>query len=298
MLRNPRNLWLAVLAIIAGCSFSSRAPSDWVAWQARRNESIGGTNGWTTLVGLHWLKEGENSAGTNPTNQVVMQSASVPAFLGVFTRNGASVVFTAAESAEVRVGGEKVGRIELNTDASSKPTKLEIGAASIVAIQRADRVGLRVRDSDSETRRKFRGLRWFPYDPTWRLDGRFVPFPAERRLRVPDVTGATQEFTSPGAIVFSKLGSEYRLDVIEEEGNPEFFVLFGDKTAGDSTYAAGRFLDVAKPDSTGRVVIDFNRAFTPPCGFTDFATCPRPPQQNWLSLAIRAGELKPRETHR
>src|SRR5579859_3264552 len=103
MLPNPRNLLLAVLAsIMAGCSSISPAPSDWVAWQARRNESIGGTNGWTTLVGLHWLKEGENSAGTNPTNQVVLQSAAVPAFLGVFTRTGSTVAFTAAESAEVR----------------------------------------------------------------------------------------------------------------------------------------------------------------------------------------------------
>jgi len=171
-----RNLSLAVLAIIiAGCSSISPGPSDWVAWQARRNESIGGTNGWTTLVGLHWLKEGENSAGANHTNQVVLQSAAVPAFLGVFTRSGSSVVFTAAESAEVRVGGERIHRIDLNSDASPKPTKLEVGAASIMAIQRGDRVGLRVRDPDSETRRKFRGLRWFPYDPAWRLARRFEP---------------------------------------------------------------------------------------------------------------------------
>jgi uncharacterized protein (DUF1684 family) len=169
---------------------------------------------------------------------------------------------------------------------------LQIGFVTITAIQRGERVGLRVRDPESPARRDFKGLPWFPYNPAWRVEGRFGPYAAPEKLRVPDVTGATQEFDSPGAIVFSAKGAEHQLAVIEE-GNSDFFVMFRDGTSGKSTYPAGRFLYVPKPDAAGTVVIDFNRAYTPPCGFTAFATCPLPPPQNWLTLAVKAGELGP-----
>ncbi len=289
-----RYLPLVLLAFVAAsCSTLPPAPADWTAWQTRRNESIGGTNGWTTLIGLHWLKEGDNSAGSAPTNQVVLRSDRVPNNIGVFTRTGKSVTFTAAENVDVRVRGEKVGRMELKTDASSGPTRLQVGAVSMVAIERGDRLGLRVRDPDSATRRAFKGLRWFPYNPAWRLEGKFVAFPVAEKLRVPDVTGAIQEFTGPGAIEFTVHGSVYRLTVVQEPGDPDFFLMFHDETSGVSTYGAGRFLSVSKPDADQRVVIDFNRAYTPPCGFTAFATCPIPPRQNWLKLAVKAGELNP-----
>jgi uncharacterized protein (DUF1684 family) len=248
-------------------------------------------------VGLHWLKEGDNSAGRDPSNQAVIQSDHVPSSIGVFTRNGDSVSFTAAKGNEVRVDGQRVQKIELKTDAVPNPTRLQIGSVSIVAIQRGGRVGLRVRDSDCAARRDFKGLRWFAYDPAWRLQARFVGFPAERKLQVPDVTGGMQDFISPGWVEFTARGATHRLEVVQEPGQPEYFVLFRDKTAGDSTYGTGRFLYVAYPNSDGLVTIDFNRAFTPPCGFTEFATCPLPPRQNWLSVAVQAGELKPAADH-
>ena len=283
-----------VLVFVAmGCATTPPAPKDWVTWQARRTESSGGANGWTTLVGLHWLNEGENSAGRALVNQVVLPSDGVPAFVGNFIRNGSAVTFTAAPNVDVRVQGEKVKQIELITDASPNPTQLQIGLVSIVAIKRGDRVGLRMRDPDSPARRAFKGLRWFPYNPAWRLEGKFVPFTTPEKLRVPDVTGATQEFDCPGVIVFSAQGAEHQLSVAKEEGEANFFVMFRDETSGKSTYPAGRFLYVSKPDATGNVIVDFNRAYTPPCGFTAFATCPLPPQQNWLTLAIKAGELSP-----
>ena len=284
---------LAFTVVFVSCATLPPAPADWTAWQARRTESVGGTNGWTTLVGLHWLNEGDNSAGRAAINQVVLSSDGVPPFAGTFTRNGNSVTFTAAPGADVRVQGEKVNRVELTTDAEPNPTRLQMGSASIVAIQRGDRVGLRVRDPESVARREFKGLHWFPYNPAWRLEGRFEPFVTPEKLRVPDVTGAIQEFNCPGVIVFSAQGSEHRLWVAEEAGDSEFFVMFRDETSGQSTYPAGRFISVSKPDAAGNVIIDFNRAYTPPCGFTAFATCPIPPKQNRLTLAIKAGELNP-----
>lgn len=289
-----RLLSLVVFAVlVVSCATLPTAPADWTAWQARRNESIGGTNGWTTLVGLHWLNEGENSAGRAVINQIVLSSDGIPPYVGTFTRNGNAVTFTAAPNTDVRVQGEKVSRIEMTTDAKPNPSRLRIGSVAIVAIQRGDRVGLRVRDPESAARREFKGLRWFPYNPAWRLEGRFEPFATPEKLRVPDVTGATQEFDCPGAIVFSAHGSEHRLVVAREAGESDFFVMFRDETSGKSTYSAGRFLYVAKPAADGNALIDFNRAYTPPCGFTAFATCPLPPRQNWLTVAVKAGELNP-----
>jgi uncharacterized protein (DUF1684 family) len=286
-----RVFMLIAALILAGCA--TTPPPEWTAWRARRNESIGGTNGWTTLVGLNWLQEGDNPAGSGSSNQVVLHGEGVPEFVGNFNRNSNSVSFTAVSNADVRIDGHVITKAELQTDDSPKPTRMQMGSLSVIAIHRGDRIGLRVRDPNSDARRHFSGLRWFPYDPHWRVAGHFVPFPQERQLRVPDVTGNTQIMTSPGSIFFDVNGAEYRLDAVQEKGEPDLFVMFHDETAGDSTYAAGRFLDVPKPDSAGRTVVDFNRAYTPPCGFTAYATCPIPPKQNWLPLAVQAGELKP-----
>lgn len=279
--------------VLLGCVSRPAPPPEWMAWKARRLESVGGTNGWTTLVGLHWLAEGTNTAGTAGTNQIVFDTPNLPAAFGTFVRAGLRVKFLAAPGADIRVAGNPVNTLELVTDAEEKPTRLESGPASVVVIQRGDRLGLRVRDSRAPARRAFRGLEGFPYDPAWRLAGRFEPFAEPRTLRVPNVVGLTEEFASPGALVFRVAGETHRLDVALERGETDYFVMFHDRTAGDLTYGAGRFLYVKPPGPDGTVTFDFNLAYTPPCGFTRFATCPLPPRQNRLPFAIPAGERKP-----
>jgi len=275
-----RNFSILLTAIfLAACATTPLAPPpDWAAWQAKRNESIGGTNGWTTLVGLRWLKEGANQ---------------IPENIGVFTRTGTNVAFTAAAGADIRVNGISIQQTNMISDVVTNPTRLQIGPISIVAIQRGERLGLRVRDPNSERRTHFTGLKWFPYNPKLRVEGRFEPFATPRKMFVNDVTGAVQELVSPGAVVFKAGGNRCRLDVVEEPDEEEYFLLFRDKTTGHETYPAGRFLYFARPGADQRVTIDFNHAFTPPCGFTDFATCPIPPPQNSLRIRIDAGELNP-----
>jgi len=195
------------------------------------------------------------------------------------------------------VDGRQVQWADLQSDTNATPTKLFIGALSFVIIERGERIGLRVRDPEASSRLQFRGIDCFPYNPAWRVEGRFEPFAAPRTLRVQDVIGGTQEFPSPGTIIFHRGKMEHHLDVVEEPGEDEYFVIFRDLTAGKTTYAAGRFLYVARPDATGRVVVDFNRSYTPPCGFTPFSTCPLPPRQNWLPFSIRAGERAPKGDH-
>ena len=166
---------------------------------------------------------------------------------------------------------------------------LRRGSLLFYLIRRGDKIGVRVKDSQSEARRNFRGLDYFPIDPGWRIEARFEPYDPPRSISVPNVLGQDNDEKSPGAIVFEHGGKTYRLDPVLEPGETDYFVIFGDRTNGKTTYGAGRFLYVAPPVG-GKTVIDFNKAYNPPCVFTDFATCPLPPPQNKLPIPVEAGE--------
>jgi len=275
-------LWVLGVAGASGADLGERTttgPADWFAWQAARRESVAGTNGWTTLVGLHWLQEGVNFAGSAPTNHVVLPRNRGADMLGRFTRTGEVVSFEAAPGTEVRADGTLVHAIPLRSDTPGPATRLEVGALSIMLLKRGERLALRVRDPEARARQEFRSLDYFPYAPEWRLEARFEPHPLPRRLQFQDVTGGTQTMVSSGAVVFVASGTEHRLDVTAEPNDPELFLVFRDLTSGVSTYAGGRFLRVPKPDAEGHLAVDFNRAYNPPCAFTPFATCPLPPPQ-------------------
>jgi len=109
-------------------------------------------------------------------------------------------------------------------------------------------------------------------------------------MQIMNVLGMASGETSPGAIVFTVDGQTYRLDALTEPDEPRYFMIIADKTNGKETYGAGRYLYVDPADAGGHVVIDFNKAYSPPCAFTNFATCPLPPEQNRLPFAIEAGE--------
>jgi len=293
-----------LLTFASGCATrdaadqgSPIAPADWLACQEKRHESIGGTNGWSTLIMLHWLEEGTNTIGTDPENQAVLPQGRAAAHVGTFIRSGKTVRFQAAAGVQAVVDNESIQSIEVRSDTNPKPSKIYIGDLSIVVIERGERLGLRVRDPQAPTRLTFKGLNYFPYDPAWRIEGQFEPFSFPRKLRVTDIIGDTQEFHSPGVLVFTHGGNEHRLEVAAEPDDEQYFIMFHDHTAGQTTYPSGRFLYVDRADEEGTVVIDFNRAYTPPCGFTSFATCPLPSPQNRLPFPVNAGELTPSGHH-
>lgn len=268
----------------------AESPASWREWRARREVSIAGTNGWLTLVGRHWLREGTNSVGAGAGQDATLPAGRAPDRVGWLVLSGKTVRFEAADGVSATVEGRPVRNLEMSTDADGKPTRLDVGPLALTIIERGEKVGLRVRDAGSEARRTFRGLDCFPYDPAWCLAGRFEPFAEPVALRVPDVTGNTQTLHSPGHVVFSVKGREHRLQVVEEPEEERYFVLFRDRTAGSTTYGAGRYLYVGRADAAGRVTVDFNESFTPPCAFTPYATCPLTPPQNELPFAVRAGE--------
>lgn len=296
------------LALVAGCqsgpdsgpraptlptAAASAVPADWLEWQAKRRESLAGSNGWTTLVARHWLTEGRTTAGAHRTNQLVLPAERAPAHVGVFQRTRRQVRFEAAPGITATIDGQPIRSATLASDLSNAPTRVVIGPLTMTVIERGDRIGIRVRDPASPARQQFKGIDCFPYDPAWRLPGRYVPYKTPRTLRVDDILGGQQNLTSPGSIEFNHAGQSHRLEVVEEAGETDYFVIFHDRTAGDSTYPSGRFLYIERPGADGRVWIDFNRSYTPPCGYTEFAVCPLPPPQNWLPFPIHAGERKP-----
>ncbi len=263
---------------------------EWEQWRTRRLESLRREDGWLSLIGLFWLQEGENSVGSDPGNRIVLPAGKSPARIGSILLEKGSVSVRAEPESGLTADGKPVTSMPLATDAGAGPaTVLQRGSISFYAIARGSKLGVRVKDSDAETRRNFRGIETFPYDERYRVEARFEPYVPAREIAVPNVLGTVEKEPSPGALVFELDGKTYRLDPVLETGETDLFVIFGDQTNGHETYGGGRFL-YAKPAVGGKTILDFNRAYNPPCVFTPYATCPLPPKQNKLPIRVEAGE--------
>ena len=262
--------------------------SDWQAWRLTR---AAGPDGWATLVGLYWFKPGKNRFGSAADNDLVLEGKAVPAHVGTFTLDGKTITFTAAPGADIQSGGKPVTSSKLATDAEDNTTMLTHGTVTFYAIDRDGRYGLRVRDTAADARLHFKGLQYFPTDAAWRFEARFEPYAPMKQVSIINILGMEETMPSPGALVFEKDGKKYRLDAMLEDGETDYFIMFADQTSGKQTYGAGRFMYV-KPPQNGKTILDFNKSYNPPCAFSPYATCPLPPPQNRLPLAVTAGEFK------
>jgi uncharacterized protein (DUF1684 family) len=261
-------------------------------WREQRFSSLTSDTGWLTLAGLFWLREGRNSFGSSSGNDLVLNTPALANTAGVFELTGRTVRFLAQSAGGVTLAGAPAGDVVLKTDASSDPTILASGTLRFFVIERGGKFAVRVRDLNNPRRREFRGLQYFPISSSWVVTAHFVPYPAGRRIKIINILGMEEEDVSPGAVVFTKDGREWRLDTVQEgPGEQELFIMFADGTSGQETYGGGRFLYIPLP-SANTALLDFNKAFNPPCALNDFATCPLPPPQNRLQLRVEAGELK------
>lgn len=264
-------------------------------WKTGRLSRLTGPDGWTTLVGLYWLKTGANKFGSGADNDMQLEAAGFPKDAGRFDFDGKTVTFTAAKGAAVTSGGKPVTSIRMVSDAdapaNTDPTTLSIGSVSFYAIKRVDKMGVRVKDTNADARVHFKGLTYFPLTQDWRFEAKFEPYTPMKKIPIINILGMEEDMNSPGALIFDVDGTEYRLDTVLEDGETDYFVMFGDTTNGKLSYGAGRFLYV-KPPKDGVTVLDFNKSYNPPCAFSHYATCPLPPPQNKLPIAIPAGELK------
>lgn len=259
-------------------------------WRTQREERLKADGGWLTVTGLFWLHEGANPVGSAPGSEVRLPPGA-PAHAGVLELRKGTVTLSLQAGVAASVQGQPIATPrELKPDVPGPPDVVSLARLTLQVIVRGGRFAIRLKDMDSAARREFKGLAWFPVDESYRVEARFVPHPSPRRLAVPNVLGEIEQMDSPGYAEFTLQGRRHRLEpVLEGPDAQELFFIFRDETAGKETYPAGRFLYTALPRD-GALVLDFNKAYTPPCAFTRFATCPLPPKDNRLKLRIPAGE--------
>ncbi len=257
-------------------------------WRTAHEAKLKADDGWLTLVGLHWLDQGESTLGSAEDSTIDLP-ATAPTRLGVIKVAGDEVTFAADASVKLMRNGEPFSSGPIRTDAVGKPDVLAFGTYRLTVIKRGDRLAIRLKDNASPARAEFTGLKWFPVDPAWRIRARFLPAKG-KSLALDTIVGTKQSIESPGVVEFEKDGQTYRLEAALE-GDTLWFV-FRDGSSGKTTHPNARQLNTPMPDRDGFVDLDFNKAVNLPCAYTPFATCPIAPQQNRLKLPITAGEKR------
>jgi len=277
-------------------SSAARAPSgqetgdheaEILEWRRARHGRLTSDQGWLTLVGLEWLREGENRVGSGEANDIRIPGG--PESWGAILLAGGELIFDPAPGADLTVDGMPASRVRLIPDNEGEPTVVRHENLSFYAIMRGS-LALRIKDTQAPTLLAFEGVENYPIDAGWRYEARFVPAEPGQTIGIMNVQGQTEEMEVIGSVEFERNGRNYSLLGVREKGVDALWLLFADRTNGRETYGAGRFLYSNGMPENGRVVVDFNKSYNPPCAFNDFSTCPIPPQQNRLDLAIRAGE--------
>jgi len=261
------------------------------AWRSERREGLLKPDGWTSLIGLHWIEPGAHYVGSDADNGIRL--AIGPEHLGMLRLADGAASFEPDSDAVVTLDGAPLtATATLRTDSDPEGPSVigyDDGKGLATVIKRGDRHALRVKHADAPTRLQFAGLQYWPGGRDWKVDAKFVPHEAGRTIPIVNIVGMTDEVPNPGAVEFQRDGKTYRLEALDEGGD-ELFLIYADRTSGHGSYGAGRYLYTAMPDAKGNVVLDFNQGYNPPCAFTAFATCPLPPPENRLDLAIAAGE--------
>lgn len=255
------------------------------AWRQARRARLLEPYGWLSLVGLHWLSERDSWRIGREQGDIVLGRG--PEHLGILLREegeGRVVFWLVSENGKQKLAVDERGEPDGVADFAD--------GLRLAVIRRGERYALRVWDPKAPLREHFAGLEYFPTAPEWYIEGRFRPHDPARMLSIIDVTGQETPRRNPGRVEFSVGGRMFSLEALQERPEEELFFVFADRTNGKETYGGGRFLYARAPDERGRVVLDFNRAYNPPCAFTPYSTCPLPPPENRLDLEVRAGEKR------
>lgn len=272
------------------CSFSQPGnQQEFNTWHKQRIQDLKAEDGWLNLVGLLWIEEGANNFGSAADNRLVFPKGSIPAHAGYFERHGDSVYLTAHNKVPVTVNGKPASHTLLFPADSVAPVAAYRSLRWTI-IKRGERIGIRLRDLNSPAVKNFHDIPSYRYSETWRINARLQTENVPATIPITNVLGQTSDLKVAGRLQFRINNTDYSLDALEE--GDELFIIFGDATNKSDTYPSGRFLYAKKPAADGTVLLDFNKAFNPPCAFTPFATCPLPPKQNRLAVAVTAGEKR------
>jgi len=282
---------ICLCLLFTGCTSSSSYKAEIENWRSIHQEELRKDDGWLTVAGLFWLKDGVNTIGKGDGYDVELTDNFKQDKFGTIQFHNGKAVLTVEPSIEaVTDDGKPVTVLELASDDPGPATKITTGSETFYLIKREDKFGIRLKDTEAPARRNFASEYWFPVDENYRVTGTFEPFDTAQEVEIPNVLGGTFKMKSPGVVRFRLKGKDFSLQPVVEDEKTLFFI-FKDTTSNRDTYGAGRFLYTENPVG-GEVVLDFNKAENPPCAFTKFATCPLPPPQNHLDIDIKAGEKK------
>ncbi len=287
MTRKAVSCAVAILSILLSVGLAAQ---DYVAetesWRAEREARLTADDGWLTVAGLFFLTEGDNSFGSSPVNDIVIRTG--PERAGIVALDDGRITVRAAAGTTLSVDGQDVVSARLwPFEGNDRPT-ITVGPLSLFAHYSGERLAIRMRDRDSDILRQFRGLQWFPVDDRYRVRGRYVPHDEPVTITLPNILGDVEVFQSSGSVALRVGGRALRMMAIDS-GDRLWFI-FRDMTSGTETYPAARFLYADAP-ANGVTVVDFNRAYNPPCAFNPYTTCPLPPPENRLPIRIEAGEM-------
>jgi len=284
------HLLILVFSVTLIASGQTSFTADTQKWREQHETEIKAEDGWLTVSGLFWLKEGTTTIGTGEKSDIVLPARSAPVTVGSLELNNGVVSLRVSDGVVVQVNDKPVQEYVMTFETDKPPDQFKVGSLKLGVIKRGNRYGLRVRDKNSPARLHFKGLKWFPARENYRIIATFTAYDEPKEIRIMNVLGDELKLKTPGLLTFTLNGQKFELrPVIEDE--KKLFIIFRDLTAGKTTYPAGRFLYADLPKD-GKVVLDFNRAENPPCAFTEFATCPLPPRQNFMNTAINAGEMR------
>ena len=259
-------------------------------WDEKRLESLRSANGWVNLAGLFWLVPGENKFGSAAENQLVFNDPRFPSHLGTFVLTDKEVIWKTALGNEVYNKQQLVDKVTNFDLGKNQGIQLAYQTFRWTIIKRENMLGVRFRDLDHPNLKIFHHIERYKPSLQWKINATLEQS-LYASVSITNVLGQTYQMPSPGKIVFQIEGKKYKLDAVDEGGD-DLFILFADDTNAEDTYESGRFLYIPKPDANGKTVIDFNKSINPPCAFSTFATCPLPPKQNVLPIAVMAGEKR------
>ncbi len=257
-------------------------------WHNKRITNLKKETGWLNLVGLFWLKEGENNFGSDASNDIQFPSDQSPAFIGKIVKKDSVITTSINENVNVTFNDKPVKKIVMKNDISGDPTVLSLNSLRWFIIKRGEKYGVRLRNLEVKLLTEFEGIERFPINKKWKIQAKYVAFDKPKKIAIPTIIGTIEEEEIFGTLNFAIDNKDYSLS--PTQAGKGLFIVFADLTSGAETYGGGRFLYVDGPDSNNNVILDFNNAYNPPCAFTKYATCPLPPDENKLRVEITAGE--------
>lgn len=295
--RESRFVGACSLLLMCGLACSvSHTPKDvqeneFRTWRLEREQSLRNPKGYLALVGLHWVEDGGYTFGSAPDNNIVFPPGRAPAHAGILRVRAGTATVASEPGVILTSDGQPFSKMKMNSDVSDQgPTKVQLGDLTFWLIERSHRLGLRLSDPQSPILQRYAGTKCFSYAPHWRLEARFESFTTPQSITMPSVLGSQTVEKSTGRLLFTVNGRQHHL-YPSGSTDQDFFIVFADLTNGHETYGGGRFLKVPIPTEGQATVIDFNRAYNPPCAYNPYTTCPLPPSENKLAIRIEAGEL-------